>query len=585
MQVNIPAPVSNALELDAALLQAVITAGLAALCALLARRYRKPWFAWWTLAWSLYVARVGAIIAFLLSAERGLLFAHQVLTGWTALALLWSALVFSRGVRFRPAYLAAVLFPPVWSWIAIYRLDRFLLAALPMVLFLSFATFWSGLAFLRHRRRVGATGAAILAGALMLWSLHHLDYPFLRAQGAWAPWGYYLDVLFELAVGAGILLLVLDDLGRGLDALSALSGDLQRGASEGDPAALILDRPLTLPGVRGTALYLRGSGFAAGAGACAGWAGTEPGGIHAEAIAGALEAKRPRTAANVRSDTFAAALPIFRGVEVTGALLLVGDARDPFTALDDRFLLALGQQVGAALEHADLSRRLEARRRDLERLSSRMVAQHESERRRLSRELHDETAQVFSAVKMELVALRGGLAAPDAARLDHALGLVDTGIRSIRNVVNDLRPSLLDDLGLLPAVRSLVAEIGARGGIVTALDAPPALPPLAEDAELALYRAVQEALANVVRHAGASTVRVRLAEAADGLVLTVRDDGVGAEGSGFDHPDRLGLRGMRERITALGGSVEVTGAPGAGVTVRVSLPLTAAARPALAGPE
>jgi signal transduction histidine kinase len=581
MQVSVPPPVTNALELDAALLQAVITAGLAALCAVLARRYRKPWFGWWTLAWSLYVARVGAIIAFLLTAERGLLFAHQVLTGWTALALLWSALVFSRGVRFRPAFLAAVLFPPVWSWIAIYRLDRFLLAALPMVLFLSFATFWSGLAFLQHRRRVGATGAAILAAALMLWALHHLDYPFLRAQGAWAPWGYYLDIVFELAVGAGILLLVLDDLGRGLDALSALSGDLQRGASGGDVAGLILARPLTLPGVRGTALYLRGAGFAAGAGSCSGWAGTEPDGIHAEAIAGALAARRPRSAGDGASHTFAAALPIFRGEEATGALLLVGDARDPFTALDDRFLLALGQQVGAALENADLYRRLEGRRRELERLSSRMVEQHESERRRLSRELHDETAQVFSAVKMELVTLRDGLAPDAASRLDHALVMVDTGIRSIRNVVNDLRPSLLDDLGLLPALRSLVAEIGARSGIAAALEAPPALPALPDDAELALYRAVQEALTNVVRHAGATAVRVRLAETAGALVLTVRDDGVGApQGGGLEHPDRLGLRGMRERITALGGEVAVAGRPGEGVTVRVSLPLGASARPA-----
>ncbi len=576
MQVSVPAPVSNALELDAALLQAVITAGLAALCAVLARRYGKPWFGWWTLAWSLYVARVGAIIAFLLTAERGLLFAHQVLTGWTALALLWSALVFSRGARFRAAYLAAVLFPPVWSWIAIYRLDRFLLAALPMVLFLSFATFWSGIAFLEHRRRVGAGGAAILATALMLWALHHLDYPFLRAQGAWAPWGYYLDILFELAVGAGILLLVLDDLGRGIDALSALSGDLQRGASTDDLASLILARPLTLPGVRGTALYLRGSGFAAGAGSCAGWAGREPEGIHAEVIAGALEARRPRAAGDGASNAFAAALPIFRRDEASGALLLVGDARDPFTALDDRFLFALGRQVGAALENADLYRRLEARRRELERLSVRMVEQHESERRRLSRELHDETAQVFSAVKMELVTLRDGLAPAHADRLDHALGLVDTGIRSIRSVVNDLRPSLLDDLGLLPAVRSLVAEIGARSGIATALDAPPALPPLAGDAELALYRAVQEALTNVVRHAGASSVQVRLAEEDGALVLTVRDDGIGAaQGDGLDHPDRLGLRGMRERITSLGGTVLAAGRPGEGVTVRVALPLDA----------
>src|SRR3712207_8899702 len=94
-----------------------------------------------------------------------------------------------------------------------------------------------------------------------------------------------------------------------------------------------------------------------------------------------------------------------------------------------------------------------------------MVEQHEEERRRLSRELHDETAQVFSAVKMELGVLRQGVTPPQAGRLDQVLELIDTGIRSIRNVTNDLRPSLLDDLGLLPALRSLVAEFGERSGI------------------------------------------------------------------------------------------------------------------------
>ena len=89
-----------------------------------------------------------------------------------------------------------------------------------------------------------------------------------------------------------------------------------------------------------------------------------------------------------------------------GALVMTGDVRNPFTALDDDFLLTLGQQVGAALEQFDLDRQLAARTVALERLSARMVQQHEEERRRLSRELHDETAQVFSAVKMQLEALR-----------------------------------------------------------------------------------------------------------------------------------------------------------------------------------
>jgi hypothetical protein len=267
MQADLPtAPTS---ELHAAFLQALITAGLAALCWFMYRRHRKPYFAWWAGAWGLYTIRVAAIVSFLLGGNWIWLYWHQVVTGWTALALLCAALVFSRGLRWRPWYLAVALFPPVWAYIAIYQLDHFLWAAGPAVLFLSLATLWTGWAFLRYRRRVASGGATLLAASFILWGLHHLDYPFLRARGAWNPWGYYIDILLTLAVGTGILLLVLDDLRRGLGALSDLSGDLQQAGRQQDVLDALLARPLTLPAVRGSALFLAGEGrprFARGAG-------------------------------------------------------------------------------------------------------------------------------------------------------------------------------------------------------------------------------------------------------------------------------------------------------------------------------
>jgi signal transduction histidine kinase len=273
---------------------------------------------------------------------------------------------------------------------------------------------------------------------------------------------------------------------------------------------------------------------------------------------------------------YAAVLPILRREQVIAALVLVGQARDPFTALDDRFLLALGHQVGAALENADLYSRLQARTVELARLSSRMVEQHEEERRRLSRELHDETAQVFSAVKMELGLLRERVQPEQAKRLDQVLDLIDTGIHSIRNVTNDLRPSLLDDLGLLPALRSLVSDFGARSGLHTELAAPATLPPLSEEAELALFRALQEALANVLRHADAQRVAISIQVNGDRVLLRVSDNGRGLP-PGMS-PERLevaghmGLAGMRERITALGGSVRLQPSNGAGAQLEVSVP-------------
>jgi signal transduction histidine kinase len=576
----------TAIELDAALLQAAITAALAGLCFFLYRRYRKTYFAWWAAAWALYLLRVGAIFSFLLTSNRIWLYWHQVITGWTALALLYAAALFSRQIRWRNRYLAVVLFPPIWSYIAIYRLEHFLWAAGPAVLFLSLSTLWTAWVFLGYRRRVASSGATLLTTAFALWGLHHLDYPFLRARGAWAPWGYYLDILLTLAVGGGILLLVLDDLRRGLGALSALSGDLQQAGRKQDVLDVLLARPLTLPAVRGSALYLldgERASFVRGAGVCEGWAGMAPEGSAALTLATALETGRPRVTSQWADGSalpetypYAAVLPLLRSEAVIGALVLVGDARDPFTALDDRFLVALGQQVGAALENADLNSRLEARTVELARLSARMVEQHEAERRRLSRELHDETAQVFSVVKMEIGLLREGAGVAQAARLDQVLGLIDTGIQSIRNVTNDLRPSLLDDLGLLPALRSLVTDFGLRSGIRTGIATPAALPSLSKEAELALFRALQEALSNVLRHAEAHSVDVGISISSAGVLMEVRDDGrgvpLGANPERLQGNGHMGLAGMRERITALGGSVRFRGEPGAGASLEVLVP-------------
>ena len=255
---------------------------------------------------------------------------------------------------------------------------------------------------------------------------------------------------------------------------------------------------------------------------------------------------------------------------------MAGDVRNPFTALDDSFLVALGQQVGAALEQADLDQQLAIRTKALEQLSLRMVRQHEDERRRLSRELHDETAQVFTAVKMQLEGLRTSLNGSATTRLDRLLTLVDTGIRSIRNVTNELRPSLLDDLGLLPALRSLVSDFSERTGLRTTLEAPPLLPSLSQEADLALYRALQEALSNVARHAHANGVRVGVITTGDQLQLLVTDDGsgfgFGKDGRVRDVNARMGLTGMQERINAVGGQVTFSNGDN-GAEVRVTLPM------------
>lgn len=568
-------------ELAATLLQGAITTGLAVLCAHLYARFQRPWFGWFAIAWGVYVARLLCILSFLLTNERVWLYWHQVTTGWTALVLLWASMVFLRQPKTRPIYLVFALFPPLWSYIAIYQLDHFLWAALPAVLFLSGATMWTGWVFWRHHRTVVSSGARLLAIAFFAWGLHHLDYPFLRAQGAWTPWGYYLDICFELLVGAGLVLLVLDDLGRGVRALSALSGDLQRRDAKVDPMDLLLSRPLTLPGVRGSAMFLFDGDAASGrivrgAGSCAEWQDVPPQAAVADALARMRLTRRPQVVAASGALPFIAALPVTASKRLVGALVMAGDVRNPFTALNDDFLLALGQQVGAALEQFELDRELADRTLALERLSARMVRQHEDERRRLSRELHDETAQVFSAVKMQLEALRSSLVPTASARLDRLLGLVDQGIASIRQVTSDLRPSLLDDLGLVPALRSLITDFNDRNDLRVTLSAPDMLPPLPPDADLAVFRAVQEALSNVARHAGGHVVHVTLTVDDGQLTIAIVDDGRGfplaRDGKVREADGRMGLTGMRERLHAVGGTVALRNLDtGAQVTLRLPL--------------
>lgn len=582
-----------ATEFAATLLQGALTTGVAALCLHLYYRYRRPWFAWFAAAWAMYVLRLACISSFLVTEEYAFLYWHQVTTSWTALMLLWASLTFSRQPRVKAWHLAALLFPLAWSYVAIYvMMDSFIWAALPAVMFLSAATAWTGWVFWQYQRVAPSTGARLLAFAYFAWAIHHLDYPFLRAQGAWTPWGYYLDICFELLVAAGVVLLVLDDLSRGVRALSALSGDLQRRRGEGALLDDLLRRPLTLPGVRGSAMYeyegdgsdsadtISGTGavanFSRGAGSCADWADQPLTAELAQALDRLRSTGAPQMVPAQHGQAFLTALPVTRGDRVTAALVMASDIRNPFTALDDGFLSALGQQVGASLEQADLDRQLAERTGDLERLSTRMVRQHEEERRRLSRELHDETAQVFSAVKMQVESLRPVLPAEQGGRIDRLAQLVDTGIASIRSVTNDLRPSLLDDLGLVPALRSLVADFSERAGLSVTLEADATVPALAPETELALFRALQEALSNVVRHADAGRVVVALRCHEDRLDLVVRDDGRGLPVDARGHmraPEgRMGLTGMRERIHAVGGTVRLANAlPGAEILVAVPL--------------
>ncbi len=213
-----------------------------------------------------------------------------------------------------------------------------------------------------------------------------------------------------------------------------------------------------------------------------------------------------------------------------------------------------------------------ARRRDLTR---RLGTAQEDERRRVARDLHDSLGQLQAGLGLAVAAARGtpGLPAAAGERLDEVKRMADELGRETHALAVRLRPTSLDDLGLEPALRQLVADWFGRTGIGVEFDtAGVGDSRLPADVETAVYRVVQEALTNVAKHAGATAVSVVVTRP-DGFVSVVVED----DGRGFDPAavpkGRLGLLGMRERVELVGGTIDVDSAPGAGTTVAVQIPI------------
>jgi signal transduction histidine kinase len=207
-------------------------------------------------------------------------------------------------------------------------------------------------------------------------------------------------------------------------------------------------------------------------------------------------------------------------------------------------------------------------------LAARLDAVREEERRLMAREIHDQVGQALTALKLELASLRSRLPAGTdgevGARAEAMDRLLDETLDTTRRLSTELRPPILDDLGLGAAIEWQVRDFEARTGVRATTEVPAERIGAREG--LALFRIVQEALTNVVRHAGARSVRVRLAIGPDALVLTIADDGRGITTLEQARPTALGLVGMRERALVLGGEVTISGAPGVGTTVTARLP-------------
>jgi signal transduction histidine kinase len=273
-------------------------------------------------------------------------------------------------------------------------------------------------------------------------------------------------------------------------------------------------------------------------------------------------------------------LPLTHRGELVGALCLA--PRGPgegFSEADRRLLRDLATQAGAAAHAVRLTVALRSSLEDLRRSREKLVAAQDEERRRIQRDLHDGLGPVLASMRLRLEACLDATQKtgdPLADDLERLYELVGQATADIRRLVYDLRPPVLDQLGLVPALRQHCERFGRESSVEVRFEAEEGLPVPAA-AEVALLRVAQEALVNVGKHARASRVELRLARNDGWLGLEVRDDGAGFDPNGH-LPEGTGIASMRERAELLGGTLHVDSRPGAGTRVAARIPVEGATR-------
>jgi signal transduction histidine kinase len=210
-------------------------------------------------------------------------------------------------------------------------------------------------------------------------------------------------------------------------------------------------------------------------------------------------------------------------------------------------------------------------RHELEGLSARLVEAQEKERQAISRELHDEVGQTLGALLVDLGQLAKLVSQDDVSiqgQISRIKSAAESAVKSIRDMALLLRPPMLDDLGLIPALEWQAREISRRGNMEVEVHSERISEDLSDETKVCIYRIAQEALNNAATHAGAKDARVSVVQDAENITLEINDDG---HGFNADRVRGMGILGMEERVKRLGGSFSINSAPGSGTTVRVTL--------------
>jgi len=277
---------------------------------------------------------------------------------------------------------------------------------------------------------------------------------------------------------------------------------------------------------------------------------------------------------NMRSEL---CVPLRLGDRVIGVINVESTRPYAYTEADQRVLETVAGQIAIAIQNVQLFKQLSNANARLQTLSHQLVNAQETERRAVARELHDEIGQALTAVQINLQGLERLPAAALVPHLQDSVSTVDHIIQQVRELALTLHPSLLDDLGLVPALRWYIDRQAQHTGFMVQFVAESLPTRLPQDLEIACFRIVQEALTNVLRHAQAHQAQIELSQRDATLHLVIRDDGVGfnvdAAQQRAARGESMGLLSMQERVLLAGGELEVISAPRRGTEIRVRFPL------------
>ncbi len=541
---------------------------------------RERLIGWWGLAYAFFTAHV-AIEALLTVYPTAPLFALRhalfILAAW--------AMVYS----FRPdprvtAVAAAATALAVWLALAVWTAGAIAASLAGAAGFVRSAN-------LLRRREGGlqATSTTLMFWGLLLGGLHSLDYPLLRPHPVPAAVGAGLSGLLTIIFGIGVVLWALER-SRDLVTLSLIAEALNRSLDVRTVLGQALHQVLGLTQLPRGWILLRGDGdfrvaaaenlpdelvadnMAAMRGDCRCLQMLREGQLtKAVNLVTCLRLERAGWAHPCH-----ATVPLTTGNHVLGVMNLVLPGQRVLAPRELATLSAVGSQIGLAVERARLYDEVSTKEAARGELLEKLITAHEDERRRIARELHDEAGQALTALILNLQMAEQSPRRIEQQNLGRLRGIAEHTLGELRRIISALRPTILDDLGLGAAIRWYVKEMVEPQGLRVTLQLSGLDVRMPHLVETAVFRIVQEAFTNILKHARAREARVE-AQLRNGQVrVTIADDGTGFEVDSVPRARAgrgMGLLGMRERAELLAGSLQVSSRPGAGTVIEVVIPV------------